>query len=228
MKRLLLLLLVIALPAQAAPQITQLLTSTGKVGGIVLIKGQGFGTDRAKVDVRFGAAKAKVVRVSDDSLAVQVPKESQKETLITVKLGEETSNGVKFTCQPSVVIEVGKNPLPIGENTTGTIRVYHSEEPTNVKFWNESTAVVSFLGGDEQTVKTCGGPNNIHQFQVVGKAGPRLYTVGYEWGMTTRETVEWNLPWNKVDTTARHQGPVVAPPPNGNNPWKNIDLTRKN
>lgn len=222
--RLFIILLLLGLPALAQPQITNLLTKNGKAGGVVLMKGSGFGQDKGKVVVNFGPAKGKIVRVSDESLAVTVPKDSPKQTQITVTVDGKTSNAVDFRCLPSVVVDVAKNPLPVGERTTGTLRVYHSEEPTNIKFWNESPQVVTFIGGDEQTVKTCGGPNNMYQFEVLGKSGPRLFTVGYEWGMTTRETVEWKLPWNKVDTTARHQGPPPATKPSK---WKELDLTRK-
>lgn len=198
------LLLVFSVIAPSWGQLSaELLTKTGKVGGTVVIRGAGFGEQRENVSVFFGDAPAKVVSARDQSLLVQVPAEAPKVCDVVVEVNGRRSQPMKFECQPSIVLTVGKNPLPVGETTTGVFRVYHSDLPTTIQFVNESPDIVTFVAGDRQTGQTCGGANNIFEFQILGKGGPRTYDVGYSWTTSAVETQRYTLPWERTNPTRK-------------------------
>lgn len=197
-------LLFLGLMVPSWAQLTaELLTKTAKVGGTVMIRGSGFGEQRENVTVLFGNAPGKVISARDQSLLVQVPPEAPKVSDIVVEVNGQRSQPMKFECQPSIVLTVGKNPLPVGETTTGVFRVYHSDLPTTIHFVNESPEVVTFVAGDKQTGRTCGGANNIFEFQIVGKGGPRIYDVGYTWTTEAAEARTYTLPWERTNPTRK-------------------------
>jgi hypothetical protein len=204
MKRLTLLILFsLLLPALADPVLTKLMPEKGKAGGTLVVMGEGFGTDRSKIKVFFGETEGRVVAARDTSLAVSVPREVAQKSEVRVVVDGVTSNTKSFECLASVHLDVGKNPLPIGETTEGVFTVYHSTRPMTIKFVNESPSVVTFEGGDQQTVRTCGGEQNVYRFTIIGKSGPTLYDVGYSFSDNPSEFVEWKLPWNKADFTSK-------------------------
>jgi IPT/TIG domain len=196
-------ILALSITTVSAQVTAELLTKTGKAGGTVLIKGSGFGSDRDAVKVFFDGSPGKIISVRDESIAVQVPTDVPMESQVVVDVGGVRSEPMAFKCAPSVKLTTDKNPLPVGETTTGRFQVFHSERPVTINFVNESPEVVTFTGGDQQSGRTCGGPNNILEFQIVGKGGPRLYDVGYTYTFDVAETVEWKLPWGKADLTSK-------------------------
>jgi len=191
-KELLLLLLL------AAPNLQEILPSQGKPGGTVVLKGTGFGVDREQLQVRFGTAPGRVVSAQDDKVSVQVPWEAPKNCAVTVEQAGESSNSLPFECLPAVRITVDKNPLEPGETTQGHFRVYHSDKPLLIFLSNSSPDVVRYLGGDKQTLRTCGGDNNTADFIIQGVSGNRTYEVDYGWGTRSQEEVKWTLPWYQV------------------------------
>lgn len=199
----LLMVLMILSPAYAQTLIAELLTKSGKADGAVIIKGQGFGTNKDQVKVLFGDSSAKVMSVREGSLLVQVPRDAPTNCEVVVEKGESRSQPMQFECLPSLLLDISQNPLPVGKIATARFQVFHSERPASISFQNESPAIVTFPDGDARIVRTSGGSNNTYQFQILGKSGPKLYDVGYKWSFDHSDFVTWNLPWGKVNLTQK-------------------------
>lgn len=202
---LLVILFGLAQVALADPVLSKLMPEKGKAGGTLVVMGDGFGTDRAKIKVFFGDQEGRVVAAREKSLAVSVPLEVEQTSEVRVEVDGVSSQTLTFECVPSVHLQVGTNPLPVGETTEGVFTVYHSTRPMTIQFVNESPEIVTFEGGDRQTVRTSGGEENVYRFTIIGKSGPTLYDVGYTFSSNPSEFVEWKLPWNKVDFTIKSQ-----------------------
>lgn len=184
--------------AWAQPQLQELLPAQGKAGGLVLIRGQGFGSDKETTQVYFGPTAAKVISIRDDQISAQVPWEAGRESSIKVARDGQESNALPFVCLPSLRLSVAKNPLEVGEKTVGVFQVYHSDEPTTIFLKNGSPEVVRYSAGNTQTLRTSGGNVNQAQFEIEGLVGNKLYDVDYRWGKRNQEEVQWTLPFHKV------------------------------
>ena len=182
----------------AAPNLQEILPAKGKPGGIVILRGQGFGDQKEALQVRFGQAPAKILSANDDSVSVQVPWEADKNCQVTLEQEGQASNGLPFECLAAIRLLVDKNPIEPGETTQGHFRVYHSDKPLVVFLHNGSPDVVRYLQGDTQMLRTSGGPDNSAHFTIQGVAGNRIYDVDYRWGTRSQEEVEWKLPWHQV------------------------------
>jgi hypothetical protein len=202
-------------PAWAQPSLSRLLPEKGPVGSTVFLTGTGFGSDRSRVKVLFSGVEGKLLAVRDTSLAVTVPEGAPARSLVLVEVDGQRSNALPFEVAsggpPAVKVrlEVGKNPLGVGEETTGVFTVENSQEPVRIHFVNRNPEVVEFVGGNEQTVTTSGGSPNICTFTIRGISGPRLYGVDYDWKLASSppEPQEWKLPWGRVDMTAKPARP---------------------
>lgn len=190
--------------AWGAPLLLELLPAQGKANGIIFVNGSGFGTDKENVRVLFGGVPGKVVSVQDGKLSVQVPWEAPKQSPVQVLSADGgASNSLPFECIPSVRLTVDKNPIAVGETTTGRFQVYHNEQSMMIFFKNASPEIVNFTGGNQQSLRTCGGADNYAIFTIVGIQGNRHYDVDYTWGRRCDEKVEWTLPWTHVPWTAK-------------------------
>lgn len=208
-----LLALALAAPAWAEPALKSLLPEKAAVGSTVFVTGTGFGSDRAAVTVRFGEVPGKVIVVRDTSLGVNVPEGAPASCEVTVEIAGQRSNPLPFqvaeagpdaTPPVRLRLDVGKNPLGRGEETTGVFTVEGTADPVRIHFVNSDPEVVEFVGGNEQTVTSTGGADNRYVFTIRGLAGPRLYRVAYDWKRgEAPEPQEWKLPWGRVDVTAK-------------------------
>lgn len=211
----LLLALLAAAPAWAEPVLQSLLPQAAAPGTTVFVTGSGFGSDRAAVTVRFGEVPGKVIVVRDTSLGVNVPEGAPAHCDVTVEVAGQRSNGLPFRVGEAteaaprvrVRLDVGKNPLSRGEETTGVFTVEGTEEPVRLHFVNSNPDAVEFVGGHDQTVTTTGGASNTYTFAIRGLAGQRLYRVAFDWKRpgAPEEAPEWKLPWGRVDVTAKPQ-----------------------
>ena len=164
----------------------------------MLIRGQGFGSDKEATLVFFGANAAKIVSIRDDQITAQVPWEANRESSIKVAHDGKESNALPFVCLPSLRLSVAKNPLEVGEKTVGVFQIYHSDQPATIFLENGSPEVVRFAAGNRQILRTSGGSANQVQFEIEGLVGNKLYDVQYHWGKRNQEEVEWTLPFQKV------------------------------
>lgn len=195
--------------AWAQPVVQEVLPTQGKANGIIFLNGSGFGTAREGLKVLFGGVPGRVVSLQDSKLSVQVPWEAPKQSQVQVVTPDgASSNTVPFECLPSVRLTVDKNPLEVGESTTARFTVYHHQQPMMIFFKNASPEIVNFVGGNQQAIRTSGGPDNQATFTVVGIQGNRLYDVDYSWGKRSDEPVEWKLPWSQVPWTAKPEAPA--------------------
>lgn len=157
----------------------------------MIVSGPGFGTSRNDVTVFFGCVGCRPLVVNDTSLAVNVPADAAEACDVEVQVHGQFSNPVAFTMGEEasttaaprirVKLQVGKNPLKIGEETSGVFTVENTRERVRIHFINKSPAVVEFVGGNEQTVTSSGGETNTATFTIRGITGPRMYNVDYDW-----------------------------------------------
>lgn len=190
--------------AHGAPVLQELLPARGKANGIIFLSGSGFGSEKDALRVLFGGVPGRVVSAQDGKLSVQVPWEAPRVCDVQVCAADGApSNSLPFECLPSVRLSVQKNPLEVGETTVGRFQIYHHDKPLMVYFKNNSPEIVEFIGGNQQSVRTCGGADNHAVFTIVGLQGNRMYDVDYHWGTRSDEQVEWKLPWSQVPWTAK-------------------------
>jgi len=79
------------------PVITTLSPETGVAGDVVTITGNGFGTDRSKVKIRFSTIEATVISVNDTKIEVEAPEGfSDRTTSVRVFASSMPSNAVDF------------------------------------------------------------------------------------------------------------------------------------
>jgi len=173
------------------PTLKSLLPTQALDGATVIVSGTGFGTSRNDVTVFFGCVGCRPLVVNDTSLAVNVPADAAEACDVEVQVHGQFSNPVAFTMGEEasttaaprirVKLQVGKNPLKIGEETSGVFTVENTRERVRIHFINKSPAVVEFVGGNEQTVTSSGGETNTATFTIRGITGPRMYNVDYDW-----------------------------------------------
>ncbi len=90
----------------AAPKITSISPSQGKAGDQVTINGRAFGTDQSAGKVFFGTIQATgIASWSDTQIRVSAPA-GVTSCYVTVKVGEETSNGMSFKVGEPVITKV--------------------------------------------------------------------------------------------------------------------------
>ncbi|MBT9584813.1 IPT/TIG domain-containing protein [bacterium] len=188
----------LALLLLAAPNLQEILPNKAKPGGIVFLNGSGFGDQQQELQVRFGTAPGRVISAQENKISVQVPWDAPKNCDVTVEQQSQISNKLPFECLPAVRISVDKNPIEPGETTQGHFTVYHSDKPVLIFLNNASPQVVRYPQGDQQMLRTSGGPDNSAHFTIQGVAGNRIYDVDYRWGTRSQEEVEWKLPWHQV------------------------------
>ena len=90
----------------AAPKITSISPSQGKAGDQVTINGSGFGSEQQESKVFFGTLQATDINSwSDTQIKVSAPA-GVATCYVTVKVGEETSNGMSFKVGEPVITKV--------------------------------------------------------------------------------------------------------------------------
>ncbi|MFN8612353.1 MAG: IPT/TIG domain-containing protein [Vulcanimicrobiota bacterium] len=206
-----LLVLLLSLQAWGQPVLRELSPATGRAGSKVILNGSGFGSDPAAVKVFFGGVPAEITAVDETSVSVKVPDSAPRNSPVRLEVNGSSSGELAYLALPSIRITVGKNPLEAGETTTARFQVFQEDKPVEIAFSNANPGIVQFSGGDSQTIKTCGGPNNCYDFTITGIVGNRLYTINYQWGAQAVEFKEWKLGWNGVNWV--EQGKELQPPP---------------
>lgn len=195
---------------QDAPSIIKLLPDHAVPGDtIFIIMGKGFMSDGNKVNVFFGDKIAKIVASSEKSIAVKVP-EGIKNCEVVVEINGIKSNFVSFkvntdeegkTKTPKIKIQltVSDPVADVGKVITGAFRVVGTEKPIEISFQNQSPDVISIEGGNNQTVITSGGTENIYSFKIKALTGPRKYTISYNWKIHEHQMMTTKYIWEEID-----------------------------
>lgn len=171
----------------SSPVIKKLLPSKAGPGSMIFILGENFSREKSLLKVFFGEREAKVMKCNEESIAVEVPKDAT-DCQVRVKVGEAESAGAPFSSvaeqeaprRPRVTLTVGKSPIEPGETTWGKFQVLNTTKPLKIWFANRNPDVASIKGGDQQTVTTSGGENNIYMIEITGIDGTRIYEIVYK------------------------------------------------
>jgi hypothetical protein len=180
---------------------------------MLIITGSGFSSEKAKVKVFFGETPGRVFVSSPVSIGVEVPR-GQGECPLTVEVEGRRSSPAQFNIgeasgeKPAsagvrVSMEVSDPVADVGKTITGTFRVTGTERPVRIRFRNESPEVVSVDGGNEQSVVTRGGADNVYTFPIRAITGPRRYSFSFAWENYETEKTSHKKIWERVDLTLK-------------------------
>jgi len=185
----------------AQPLVRKALPERARPGTQVMLEGSGFGKEREQLVVRFGEAAGKILWVTPDRMAVEVPWEAPRRCEVRVMTRGQgvDSSPIPFECLPAVRFVAGRNPLEAGQTTIGRFVVYHSQRPFTVFLSNATPERVRIVGGDSQTLRTSGGEDNAAEISLEGLGGELPFEVYFRWGKRSEEPVNWSLPWDRVD-----------------------------
>lgn len=199
--------------ANGAPVVDTLLPAASSIRHSIFVRGRGFGEEAARVRVFFGRAECLPTTVTDTALSVKVPQGAPAECRLYVVRDGLWSNGVCFHVGRSVSMDVGANPLDVGATTQARFTALHTWAPVEIRYTLRNPDVVQIVEGNEGTLVTCGGPQNLATLNVRGIAGPRRYEIDYEFHVreavvdTVRiprpSTDAWTLPWNAVNWSTK-------------------------
>ncbi|MFH1452475.1 MAG: IPT/TIG domain-containing protein [Armatimonadota bacterium] len=206
-------LLIVRGYTQETPKIDKVFPDTAPAGEMVFIRGSGFTADKSKVKVFFGDKTAKIVVAAEKSIAVEVPEgieecdviveiDGKKSNPAPFKLGEKediTSKAPRIKITLTVTDPIAK----VGKTITGTFKVTGTENPVEINFKNQSPDVVALPDGNEQTVITSGGSENIYSFEIKALTGPRTYDISYNWKTCEIETTSKKETWETIDLTKK-------------------------
>lgn len=195
--------------SQSLPKITKLFPDTASPGEMIIIIGEGFTSEAGKIIVYFGDKPVKAAVASDKSIAVDVPKDIRdcevlveingiKSNSVTFKLG--TAENTKSLEQKIKISLTVTDPVAdVGKIITGTFKATGTENPVKINFKNQSPEVVSIEGGNEQTIVTSGGSENIYNFKIKALSGPKKYTISYSWQIHKLEIETKENIWEKIN-----------------------------
>lgn len=161
-------------------------------GSTIFIRGRNF-PDKNRIKVFFGDQEGKILTGNSESLAVVVPQVSEecqvyllvdgrKSNLVTFTpgKGEEATPGTGSE-EPGIAVKltVGKPKIKEGETTWGKFTVTGTTRPVKIHFVNRDPGVASVDGGNEQTLKSSGGEENLLTITIRGTKGHAYYTIEY-------------------------------------------------
>ena len=135
-------------PETPAPSISSITPDSGLEGDPVIIKGSDFSEEASENIVRFGNAQAEVIKASARQLSVFAPAGEPGEVNVTVTVGEQTSEPVKFTfnepVKPAEVTGMTPDKTAVGEKVTISGANFGTDASSvSVVFGNAAAEIVS-------------------------------------------------------------------------------------